>query len=146
MLPAIAPGDWLLVDPTVGRWPRRGTVVLVRQPDDGGLSIKRIAGGPGDMVPFAEGYLHLADDEAWLLADATDDETAAAGFGPPIDSHRFGPVVVDDLLGRVWFRYGPPGRPIGRIAATPHDVPDVAQPAGAVPGDAPGSGEPPGPP
>ena len=28
MAPAILPGDWLLVDPTVRRWPRRGSVVL----------------------------------------------------------------------------------------------------------------------
>lgn len=115
MVPAIAPGDWVLVDPTVRRWPRRGSVVLFRDPEDEGLSIKRVAGGPGDVVPFADGFLHLADDEAWLLADATPDEAAAAGFGAPIDSLRFGPVTVGALLGRIWFRYGPPGRPIGRI-------------------------------
>ncbi len=71
MAPAIEPGDWLLVDPTTIRWPRRGSVVVVREPDGGALAIKRVAAGPGDRVAFAEGYLELADDEAWLLADAT---------------------------------------------------------------------------
>ena len=42
----------------------------------------------------------------------------AAGFGPPIDSERFGPVPVDRLVGNAWFRYGPPGR-IGRIDSPP---------------------------
>ena len=70
MLPAIEPGDWLLVDPTTLRWPRRGSVVVFHEPDGGALAVKRVAAGPGDRVPFAEGYLELADDEAWLVSDA----------------------------------------------------------------------------
>jgi hypothetical protein len=107
MLPAIAPGDWLLMDPTIRRWPRRGTVVVFREPGGESLSIKRVAGRAGDQVPFEGGFLHLGPDEAWLLADADAETTAAAGFGPPIDSRRHGPVPVDLLVGRAWFRYGP---------------------------------------
>jgi signal peptidase I len=107
MLPSIAPNDWLLVDPTVRRWPRRGSVVVVREPDSGELAIKRIAGRPGDRVPFADGYLILAEDEAWLLSDADEAATQEAGFGPPIDSRKYGPVPVDLLVGRAWFRYAP---------------------------------------
>jgi signal peptidase I len=114
MLPAIATGDWLLVDPTIARWPRRGTVVVFREPDDGDLAVKRVAAGPGDRVAFADGYLELADDEAWLLSDATTEMAAAAGFGEPIDSRQYGPVPLDLLVGRAWFRYGPVRR-IGRI-------------------------------
>jgi signal peptidase I len=114
MEPAIAEGDWLLVDPTSLRWPRRGTVVAFLEPDSGALSIKRVAGTPGDRVPFESGYLELADDEAWLLADASADTTDAAGLGEPVDSRRFGPVPVQFLVGRVWFRYAPLRR-IGRI-------------------------------
>ena len=33
MAPGILPGDWLLVDPTVARWPRRGSIVVFREPD-----------------------------------------------------------------------------------------------------------------
>jgi signal peptidase I len=118
MLPAIAPGDWLLVDPTVRRWPRRGSVVVVREPDSGELAIKRVAGRPGDRVPFADGYLMLAEDEAWLLSDADEETTRAAGFGPPIDSRTYGPVPVELLVGRAWFRYAPLRRmgPIRRRA------------------------------
>jgi signal peptidase I len=115
MTPAIQPGDWLLVDPTTTRWPRRGSVVVFRDPTDGQLSVKRVAGRPQERVPFADGYIDLADDEAWLLSDASEDVAAAAGAGVPVDSRRFGPVPVDLLVGRVWFRYAPLRR-IGRIS------------------------------
>ncbi|MEW5991006.1 MAG: S26 family signal peptidase [Chloroflexota bacterium] len=117
MLPGIAPGDWLLVDPTVRRWPRPGSIVLFHEPDTGELALKRVAGRAGARIPFAGGYLVLGPDEAWLTADAAPSVAAAAGFGPPIDSTRFGPVPVELLVGRAWFRYGPPGR-IGRIGGT----------------------------
>ncbi len=117
MLPAIEPGDWLLVDPTTRHWPRRGTPVVFREPGTGGLAIKRVAARPGDWVRFADGWLQLADDEAWLLSDATDDEAEAAGWGRPLDSRTYGPVAVDALVGRAWFRYGPLPR-LGLIAGS----------------------------
>ncbi len=114
MQPAIDDGDWLLIDPTVTRWPRRGSVVVFREPDGEQLAVKRVAAGPGDRVPFADGFLELAEDEAWLLSDASSAETEAAGFGEPIDSRRYGPVPLELLVGRAWFRYWP-WRRIGRI-------------------------------
>ncbi|MFL5751339.1 MAG: S26 family signal peptidase [Chloroflexota bacterium] len=121
MRPAIKPGDWLLVDPTTARWPRRGTVVVFREPDSDELAIKRVAARPGDRVPYAEGYLILGADEAWLLSDATDAELMAAGLGEPVDSRRYGPVPVELLVGRAWFRYWP-FRRIGRIHRPPTRV------------------------
>jgi signal peptidase I len=105
MAPAIEPRDWLLVDPTI----------VFREPDGGGLAIKRVAAGPGDRVAFAQGYLELADDEAWLLSDASRETAAALGYGEPIDSRVYGPVPVELLVGRAWFRYAPLRR-LGRIA------------------------------
>jgi signal peptidase I len=121
MLPAIAPGDWLLVDPTTQRWPRPGTVVVFREPGTGELALKRVAARAGDRVAFAGGFLAMARDEAWLVADATTAASATAGFGPPIDSNRFGPVGVDQLVGRVWFRYGPIRR-MGPVRRVPPDL------------------------
>lgn len=114
MLPAIAPGDWLLVDPTTRRWPRPGSVVVFHEPETDDLAIKRVRARGGERVPFNGGYIVVGVDEAWLEADASPAVAAAAGFGPPIDSNRFGPVPVSQLVGRAWFRYGPLGR-IGRI-------------------------------
>ena len=63
----------------------------------------------------------LADDQAWLHADADAQATADDGDGEPVDSNRFGPVPVALLVGRVWFRYGPLRRvgPIRRGPARP---------------------------
>lgn len=114
MRPAVQAGDWLLIDPTVTRWPRRGSVVVFREPDGEQLAVKRVAAGPGDRVPFGDGFLELAEDEAWLLSDASAAETEAAGHGEPIDSRRYGPVPLELLVGRAWLRYWP-WRRIGRI-------------------------------
>lgn len=121
MLPAIESGDWLLVDPTVAAWPRRGTTVVFRETETGELAIKRVAARPGDWVPFADGWLQLGEDEAWLIGDATDEAVQEAGYPPAVDSRRYGPVTLDALIARAWFRYWPPRR-IGRIATAPADL------------------------
>lgn len=107
MAPALAAGDWLLLDPTSGRWPRRGSIVVFREPDSGVLAIKRVAARPGDTVRISAGILRLGPGEAWLLGD-----NAAAS----VDSRRYGPVTEEALVGRAWFRYAPFGRfgPIAR--------------------------------
>jgi hypothetical protein len=114
MAPAILPGDWLIVNPLVTGWPARGGVVVFTEPLSETLAVKRVAARGGERVPFAGGYLTLAPDEAWLAADANEKAAAAVGFGPPIDSQRYGPVSEEGLLGRVLFRYAPLRR-IGRI-------------------------------
>jgi hypothetical protein len=118
MAPAILPGDWLVLNPFVMRWPAPGSVVVFREPFGETLQVKRVAARAGGQVPFANGYLTLAPDEAWLAADADEKAAAAVGSGPPIDSRRFGPVGEDGLVGSVVFRYWPPRR-IGRIARAP---------------------------
>ena len=122
MTPAVHPGDWLLVDPTVGRWPRRGSIVVFREPFTDLLAIKRVAARPGDWVPFADGWLQLGPDEAWLVGDATDADLATAGHGAANDSRRYGPVPVEALVGRAWLRYGPALDRVGRPAPPPADL------------------------
>jgi signal peptidase I len=101
MAPALVAGDWLLLDPTSGRWPRRGSVVVFHEPETGLLAIKRVAAGPGDRVRISAGILRLGPDEAWLLGD---------NRAVSVDSRRYGPVPVDALVGRAWFRYAPMSR------------------------------------
>jgi signal peptidase I len=119
MAPTIEPGDWLLVDPTTDRWPRPGSIVVFREPDTDLLALKRVAAGPGERVELDAGHLVLGADEAWLLSDASTAELVSRGFGEPVDSRRFGPVPVEALVGRAWFRYGPLRRlgPLGSLAA-----------------------------
>jgi signal peptidase I len=118
MTPTIEPGDWLLVDPTTARWPRSGSIVVFREPDTELLAIKRVAARPGDRVQLDEGHLRLGADEAWLVSDASDAELLEIGAGRPVDSRRYGPVPVDALVGRVWFRYAPLER-IGLLPVAP---------------------------
>ena len=105
MSPAIMPGDFLLLDPTVRRWPRRGSVVVVREPGSEILAIKRVAARPGDHVRTSDGLVYLDLDEAWLLGDAGDRS---------VDSRAYGPVTADRLVARAWFRYWPAAR-LGRV-------------------------------
>ena len=98
MAPTIEPGDWLLLDPTAGRWPRVGAVVVFHEPGSDLFAIKRIAARGGGHVTVDEGLLHLEANEAWLLGDAG---------GPSVDSRRYGPVSFDRYVGRAWFRYAP---------------------------------------
>ena len=105
MAPALAPGDWLLLDPTTDRWPRRGSIVVFSEPGTDILAIKRVAARPGDRVRISAGILHLGPDQAWLLGD---------NGALSIDSRRYGPVPLEALIGRAWFRYGP-WRRIGRL-------------------------------
>lgn len=98
MAPALRPGDWLLLDPTSRRWPRRGSIAVFREPNSGILAVKRVAAGPGDRVRIPAGVLRLGPDEAWLIGD---NATAS------LDSRRYGPVPSEAVVGRVWFRYGP---------------------------------------
>ncbi len=106
MRPALEPGDWLFVDPTIRHWPRRGTIVVVRQPASGILVVKRVAGRPGDTIRLTNATHRLGPTEAWLLGDAPD---------VSVDSRTYGAVTLDRLVGRAWLRYGPAGRPLGLL-------------------------------
>ena len=115
MAPALLPGDWLLLDPTTRRWPRPGTIVVVREPGTGVLAIKRVTerggrlggrGRAGDgrsagaTLPYGTERA-LGPREARVLGDAPEGS---------IDSRTYGPLDADDLVARAWFRYGPPRR------------------------------------
>ena len=105
MRPALEPGDWLLVDPTIKVWPKRGTIVVIREPDSELLAIKRVAARPGDVIRTMDGPIRLSRSQAWLLGD---DRPVSH------DSRSYGPVELDQLVARAWFRYGPRGR-TGRL-------------------------------
>lgn len=87
MEPALREGDWLIVAPLRGA-PARGQIVLARDPrQPARLVLKRVAA--------------VSDGRCTLLGDRPDAST---------DSRRFGPVAVEDLLGRAIFRYAPLAR------------------------------------
>jgi nickel-type superoxide dismutase maturation protease len=81
MVPALRPGDWLLVLRT--RRVKPGQIVLARHPDI------------PDMLLVKRAARRMPDGAWWLASD-----NPAAGA---VDSRRFGPVAV--IEGRVLLRY-----------------------------------------
>jgi signal peptidase I len=143
MEPALLPGDWLLLDPTCRRWPRPGSIVVVREPVTGVLAIKRVAargggrgvrgargaggargggGARGRGVQSPRGAASASVTRALPAAPLGTRQQLSAregwvlGDSPDgsIDSRSYGPLDADDLVARAWFRYGPPGR-TGRL-------------------------------
>jgi len=106
MLPALAPGDRVLVDPWSFRYrlPRPGEVVLfdgpAAQPD---RLVKRVAVPPAAArapLPGPWGGV-VGEDWVWVLGDNT---------AQSLDSRRFGAVPAERVVGRVFWRYWPLSR------------------------------------
>jgi len=95
MQPALLPGDWVLVDQFAyrSRLPKRGHIVVARDPREPARHIvKRVS------AVDLHGQVRIEGDNA--------EEST--------DSRHFGPVPASLLLGRVRWRYWPPGR-IGSV-------------------------------
>ncbi len=86
------------------------------------LLIKRVVGLPGDEVAIHDGHVYINGqplDESYLNQDTRGN--LAPRVVPPLhvfvmgdnrrasnDSRSFGPVHIDNILGRAWFSYWPP--------------------------------------
>jgi signal peptidase I len=125
MAPTLLHGQRLLVNARAYRrsMPRRGDIAVLREPTPEALeSVKRIVGLPGETVRVEKGLVtvnSVALDEPYLLGLGA--EGGCAGqwhLGPSqlfvlgdnrtrsIDSRAYGPVGLERLVGRAWFRYG----------------------------------------
>lgn len=128
MAPTLRSGDRVLVDGRPGRAPRRGEVWVFQAPPASGAGratfAKRIVGLPGETIearagrllidgrPLDEPYLiqpftysaapvRLGSGEYWALGDARDASK---------DSHAWGPLPADHLIGPIRSRVWPPNR------------------------------------
>lgn len=104
--------------------PKRFDVVVLRLPDQGEeLLIKRVVGLPGETVEFRDGFIYINGEK---LDEPFDHGETRSGrestiLVPPLhvlvlgdnrnhsnDSRSFGPVPIEDLVGRAWISYWPP--------------------------------------
>jgi nickel-type superoxide dismutase maturation protease len=86
MVPALRDGDRLLVGPRLGVQP--GAIVAIRDPRSSGrLLVKRVHGRGPD----------------WVDVRGDNDRGST-------DSRHFGPLPLGLVVGRIVYRYGPPGR------------------------------------
>jgi len=104
--------------------PQRFDIVVLKMPSQGEeLLIKRVIGLPGETIEIRDGLVYV--DGKPLEEPFTDDLTHAGQESivivPPLhiyvmgdnrdrsnDSRSFGPVSIDNIVGRAWFSYWPP--------------------------------------
>jgi signal peptidase I len=105
MAPTIVRGDRILVRKWGWRSEdvRRGDLVVFIPPDDSRRAhIKRVAGVPGDRVESRDGTEQTVPvGHVWVRGDNVEHSR---------DSRSFGPVPFANLVGRVTYRFWPPGR------------------------------------
>ncbi len=104
--------------------PQRFDIVVLKMPSQGEeLLIKRVIGLPGETIEIRDGLVYVDGNP---LEEPFTDELTHAGQErivavPPLhiyvmgdnrdrsnDSRSFGPVSIDNIVGRAWFSYWPP--------------------------------------
>jgi signal peptidase I len=134
MLPTLARGDVVLVDPEVAADDlEHGDVITFTDPEDGRTSLKRVVGLPGERLVIKDAVLHVDDepvDEPYVDHEAIDayyTPTFSVPAGSVFlmgdnrsnseDSRSYGSVITNAVQGRVLVRVWPPvrfGGPHGR--------------------------------
>lgn len=101
--------------------PERGDVVVLHVPGQEELLIKRIVALPGETVEVRGGQVYI---NGQLLDEPWTDRQGGPDYPPTVvppmhvfvmgdnrgqsnDSRSFGPIPVDQIVGRAWFVYWP---------------------------------------
>jgi signal peptidase I len=102
--------------------PERGDIVVLRVRPEDEMLIKRVIGLPGDQVEIRDGRVYVngqALEEPYLNQETRGN--LAPRVVPPLhvfvmgdnrrasnDSRSFGPVHLDNIVGKAWLSYWPP--------------------------------------
>jgi len=128
MYPTFPPGTRLLVSRTHGSGGdlKRGDVVILYDPVDGGLDVKRVVALGGDTVAFS-------GEDLWVNGELTGRPGRSGGDAAPrwrsevtvpcdavfvmgdnransMDSRDYGPVALKEIRGRAILAFWPPGQ------------------------------------
>lgn len=156
MEPNLHEGQYLIINKVVYKLhpPRRGDIIVFEHPQNTGRDlIKRVIGLPGESVDIREGKVYIDDvriEEPYIAYHSGyssryllgPDEFFVLGDNRPNsdDSHNWGVLKRDLIVGKAWVSYWPPGE----MGGVPHyDYPEsvaARQEAGAVVGFPLGSG------
>jgi signal peptidase I len=126
MEPSLHTNQRLVVEKVSYRFhgPQRFDIVVLRLPSQGEeLLIKRVIGLPGETVEIRNGQVYINGqqlDEPFI-AEETRPGRNARVIVPPLnvyvlgdnrnrsnDSRSFGPVPIENIVGRAWLSYWPP--------------------------------------
>lgn len=138
MEPNFFDSEYLIIDEMTYRFRNieRGETVVFRPPgNESQFYIKRVIGLPGETVEIIDGTIKIYNLEypngVIIQEDYLEEETIGRSYvtlglneyylmgdnrDQSLDSRTFGPVSVDDIVGRVWLR----GLPIDRLGAVPN--------------------------
>ncbi len=146
----LLPGHYVLVDKLTPRWSpyMRGDIVVFQPPETWSTAndvpfIKRVIGLPGETVELRAGKVFVDDvevDEPYIYAENGVPQTTDPQVGEPSqwlvpdgqllvmgdhrgessDSRTFGPIEIEDVIGRAWLRYWPLDR-FGVLPAPAYD-------------------------
>ncbi len=125
MEPSLHTNQRLVVEKLSYRFhgPQRFDVVVLRLPSQGEeLLIKRVVGLPGEAVEIRDGHVYVNGeplDEPFITSDTRPGRQGSVTV-PPLhvyvlgdnrnhsnDSRSFGPVPIENIVGRAWLSYWP---------------------------------------
>jgi signal peptidase I len=131
MEPTFQSGDYIFTSKVTYKFRsfERGDVIVFKSPKNPDIEyIKRIIGLPGDNILFKDGKLYIngklieenyisAQTNLWeggftkegVSFNVPEDELYVMGDNRPrsSDSREFGPIVLDSVIGQVFYRYFP---------------------------------------
>ncbi len=124
MMPNLHQGQYLIINKIVYKLgsPERGDIVVFHHPRDTGRDlIKRIIGLPGETVEIRQGEVHVNGfllEEPYVFHQAAysdrrelgPDDYFVLGDNRPNsdDSHNWGVLHRDEIVGKAWISYWPP--------------------------------------
>jgi signal peptidase I len=125
MLPNLHQGQYLIINKVVYRLhpPRRGDIIVFHHPRNPNRDlIKRVVGLPGEAVEIRNGQVYVGSallDEPYVLYQGRysghyelgPDEYFVLGDNRPNseDSRNWGVLKGDQIVGKAWISYWPPG-------------------------------------